>query len=111
MITPTLAQEVSNLHADMCSALADSTRLLLLYALNEQPRNVTELATELNLPQPTISRHLKVLRERGLVQAARQGVNVQYSLTDRRLIEALDLLRAVMRSRIHYQARLIEEIA
>ncbi|MBU4352923.1 MAG: metalloregulator ArsR/SmtB family transcription factor [Nanoarchaeota archaeon] len=111
MITPTLAQEVSNLHADMCSALADSTRLLLLYALNEQPRNVTELATELNLPQPTISRQLKVLRERGLVQAARQGVNVQYSLTDRRLIEALDLLRAVMRSRIHYQARLIEEIA
>ncbi|MBU2610291.1 MAG: metalloregulator ArsR/SmtB family transcription factor [Chloroflexi bacterium] len=111
MITPTLAQEVSNLHADMCSALADSTRLLLLYALNEQPRNVTELATELNLPQPTISRQLKVLRERGLVQATRQGMTIQYDLADPRIIQALDMLRDILRDRIQYRANLIGKTA
>lgn len=111
MITPTLAQEVSSLHADLCSALADSTRLLLLYALNEQPRNVTELATELNLPQPTISRHLKVLRERGLVQATRQGITIQYDLADPRIIQALDMLRDILRDRIQYRANLIGKTA
>lgn len=111
MITPTLAQEVSQLEADLCSALADPTRILILYSLADRPRYVTELSSELNLNQPTTSRHLKILREKGLVHASRQGVNVQYSLADSRLIEALDLLRSVMRNRIHHHARLVEEVA
>ena len=67
MISQALAQEISQLEADFCFALSDPTRLLILYALGDGPHNVTELATELELIQPTTSRHLKVLRERGLV--------------------------------------------
>jgi ArsR family transcriptional regulator len=107
MISTTLAQEITQLHANLCSALADPTRLILLYALAGQPRNVTELTQELNLPQPTVSRHLKVLRDGGLVNAARQGTNVQYALVDYRVIDALDLLRAILRDRIEHNASLI----
>jgi len=110
MISQTLAQEVSQLEADLCFALADPTRILLLYALDEQPRNVTELTQELNITQPTTSRHLKILRDRGLVRPNRQGVIIQYELADRRLIQALDLLRSVLRDRIAYRANLMEEI-
>jgi ArsR family transcriptional regulator len=107
MITPTLKQEISQLEADFCSALSDPTRILLLYALSEEPRNVTELTAELGIPQPTTSRHLKILRDRGLVQTTRQGTTIIYSLADERLIQALDLLRAVMRERLAYRASLI----
>jgi ArsR family transcriptional regulator len=107
MITSTLTQEITRLHADLCSALADPTRLLLLYALSNEPRNVTELTQDLQVPQPTVSRHLKVLREGGLVKAARQGSSVQYQLTDHRVIEALDLLRSILRKRIQHSASLI----
>jgi len=100
MLSPTLAQEVSRLEADFCSALSDPTRLLILYALAERPHNVSELAKALGISQPTLSRHLKILRERGLVSTAREGTTVTYYLGDRRLIEALDLLRAVMRARL-----------
>jgi DNA-binding transcriptional ArsR family regulator len=110
MVTPTLAQEVSQLEADLCFALADPTRILLLYALDEQPRNVTELAGELNITQPTTSRHLKILRERGLVHTVRQGNSIQYHLSDQRLIEALDLLRSVLRDRISRRASLMDKI-
>jgi ArsR family transcriptional regulator len=110
MITQTLRQEVSLLEADLCSAFADPTRILLLYALNEQPRNVTELTNELGVPQPTTSRHLKVLRDRGLVHTTRQGNTVTYRIADPRLIQALDLLRSVLRDRIQYRATLMEEI-
>ncbi len=82
MVSSTLVQEITQLHADFCSALANSTRLILLYALADAPRNVSELTQELGHPQPTISRHLKILRERGLVVATRQGTNVQYALAD-----------------------------
>ncbi|MFH1524107.1 MAG: metalloregulator ArsR/SmtB family transcription factor [Chloroflexota bacterium] len=110
MISPALIQEITQLHADFCSALADSTRLILLYALADSPCNVTELTQELNLPQPTISRHLKYLRDRGLVTATRQGTMVQYTLADRRVIDALDILRSIMRDSIQKRASLIEEI-
>jgi len=110
MLTQTLKQEISQLEANLCVALADPTRLLILYALNERARNVTELTNELGTTQPTTSRHLKVLRERGLVRTTRQGVNVIYELTDSRLIEALDLLRSVLRTSIAQKADLIAEI-
>jgi ArsR family transcriptional regulator len=111
MITPTLAQEISQLEADFCSALSDPIRLLILYTLNERPHNVTELTHELDLNQPTASRHLKVLRERGLVYATRQGTSSTYHISDVRLVQALDLLRSVMRDRLMYRAGLMEETA
>jgi DNA-binding transcriptional ArsR family regulator len=103
-----LSQEITTLHADMCSALADPTRILILYALSERPRCVNELVQDLEVNQPAVSRNLKILRERGLVRFERQGPNLLYSLTDDRLIQALDLLRAVLRGRITYRASLIE---
>jgi DNA-binding transcriptional ArsR family regulator len=111
MISTTLVQEITLLHADFCSALADSTRLILLYALADGPRNVTELTQDLSQPQPTISRHLKNLRDRGLVIATRQGMMVQYSLSDRRVIDALDILRSIMRDSIQKRASLVELVS
>jgi ArsR family transcriptional regulator len=110
MINQTLQQEISQLEADFCFALSDPTRILMLYALNESPRNVTELTHELGITQPTASRHLKVLRERGLVHTVKQGTVVTYHISDQRLIQALDLLRAVMRERLTHRASLMKEL-
>lgn len=105
---PNLHEEVIQLHANMCSALADPNRIMLLYALSASSQCVKDLAAELGLSQPTTSRHLKILRESGLVNTNRQGPSVEYSLVDRRLIDALDLLMQVLRDRINYRAGLIE---
>jgi len=105
-----LSQEIAELHAKLCFALADPTRLMLLYLLAEQPCYVTDLTQKMSLPQPKVSRQLKVLRDGGLVLAKRQGTSLLYELTDHRIIEALDLLRAVLRDRIQHNANLIEEL-
>ncbi|MGE5250671.1 MAG: ArsR/SmtB family transcription factor [Bacteroidota bacterium] len=111
MVSPLLAQEVSQLQADFCFALTDPTRLLILYALHDSPRNVSELTAELGISQPATSRHLKVLRDRGLAHTTRQGTTITYHLSDPRVIQALDLLRTVMRERIAYRASLVDEIS
>ena len=98
------------MEADFCAALSDPTRIFILYALNETPLNVTELTNELGLPQPTISRHLKVLRERGLVYTERQGTVITYHLADHRVIQAMDLLRSAMRDRLTQRANLVTEL-
>jgi len=104
-----LTREIHQLHADICSALADPCRILLLYALAERPQTVNSLVEKLEFSQPNISRHLKILRERGLVRATRQGMHVEYSLVDRRLINALDLLREVLRDSLVQRANLLSE--
>ena len=106
-----LETEITQLHAEICAGLADPTRIMILYALSQSPRNVTELCNELSMSQPLVSRHLKVLRERGMVTTKRQGTNILYILADDRLIQALDLLRAVMRDGLTKRAELIEALA
>ncbi len=98
--------EIRELHAQICQALADPTRIMLLYAIAESPQNVGELAEVLGLSQPNVSRHLKVLRERGMATATREGVNVVYSLSDKRVIRALDLMREVLSDHLTQRAQL-----
>ncbi|MBU0703583.1 MAG: metalloregulator ArsR/SmtB family transcription factor [Chloroflexi bacterium] len=106
----TLTEEINLLHAQICQGLADPTRILILYLLNNSPRYVTELAEELGVSQPTVSRHLKVLRDRGLVTTTREGNTVHYTLRDSRIVQALDLLRTVMANILVEQAELAEAI-
>ena len=103
-----LEQEVNLLHAHICQALADPKRILILYALSDGPQYVSALAEQLDIPQPTVSRHLKVLRERSLVSTERDGTAVYYSLTDRRVIDALDTLRALLADTLAQQAQLVQ---
>ena len=110
MITPTLTREVSKLHADICSALADPRRILILYALAEKPRNVSEVAAEINISQPAASRHLNILRERGMVFSQRSGQSVVYELADVRTIQALDLLRGILADNLKSQADLADSV-
>jgi DNA-binding transcriptional ArsR family regulator len=98
--------EIQLFHAQICQALADPTRILLLYRLAEGPQNVGELAAALKVSQPTVSRHLKVLRERGMVTTTRYGATVEYRLIDDRPIKALDLLRSVLRDNLSRNAEL-----
>lgn len=102
-----LKAEITQLHAQLCSGLSDPTRILILYTVAQNPINVSDLAETLDIPQPTVSRHLKVLRDRQMVHAQREGQSVFYSLADQRIIEALDLLRAVLANALEDQASLI----
>ncbi len=101
-----LEREVNLLHANICQALADPKRILIFYALHEGPKTVTEITETLDVPQPTVSRHLKVLRERQLVFTEREGTSVRYALADRRVIDALDIMRAVLLGALSRQAEL-----
>jgi DNA-binding transcriptional ArsR family regulator len=91
-----LSSEFAQLHAHICKGLADPKRLLILNALRDGERSVTDLCAELDLPQANVSQHLAVLRERGLADTRRDGQRVFYSVTSPKIIAAMDLLREVM---------------
>lgn len=110
MINSAFTQEITYLHANLCSAVADPNRILILYALYEKPCSVNQIAEELGISQSAASRHLNLLRERGLVTSRREGQSVVNTLTDTRVIEALDLMRAVLTNKLKVQAALADTI-
>ena len=66
--------------APRLKALADPTRLALLHSLATAPSSVGELAVLFRLAQPTVSMHVKVLRENGLVRSQREGGRLRLSV-------------------------------
>lgn len=96
----TIRSELYRLHASVCKGLADPKRLLIINALRDGERSVTELCDMLGLPQTNVSQHLAVLREKDLVEVRRDGQWSYYSLTSPKIIEAMDLLRDVMSERL-----------
>jgi ArsR family transcriptional regulator len=101
----TVRNELYALHASVCKGLADPKRLLIITALRDGERSVSEVCDALDLPQANVSQHLAILREKGLVQARRDGQFVYYSLTSEKITQAIDLLREVMAEQLVMPAR------
>ena len=68
------------------AALAEPNRRAALDLLRVRPRTVGELAEGLGLAQPTISKHLKVLREAGLVRVSAEAQRRIYAIEPRPLL-------------------------
>ncbi|AUZ87968.1 ArsR/SmtB family transcription factor [Arthrobacter sp. TmT3-37] len=65
---------------DVFAVIAEGTRRQILKNLRDGDKAVGELVVELQVSQPTVSKHLKVLREAGLVTMRAQGQKRYYSL-------------------------------
>jgi len=89
--------------ARMFRVLGDETRLRLLSILTEGERNVTSLCEELRAPQPTVSRHLGILRTAGLVQPRREGKQVFYSVPSLRRRKSVRGLHALLENHASLQ--------
>jgi DNA-binding transcriptional ArsR family regulator len=98
--------ELHELHARICKAIADPKRLLIISELRDGAMTVGELSDALEISQSNTSQHLAVLRERGVVLATKDGLNVYYSLASKKVVRAIDLLREFMVEQLGDQSRL-----
>jgi ArsR family transcriptional regulator len=85
---------------DSFSALADPTRCRMLLLLDRQELTVTELCAVLQLPQSTVSRHLKTLADAGWVSSRKDGTSRYYALATGRLEAGQPELWALTRTQL-----------
>ncbi len=102
--------ELYRLKAKLCKTFADPTRLIMIEELRGGEKSVNELIRLLDIPQAAVSRHLAVLRDRGVVQTRRKGNVVFYSLTDLKIGEACDLIHNILLNQIEKNRQLAERL-
>ena len=73
-------------------ALSDSIRLEMLSFLRDGEKCVCEIVPHLNLIQPLVSRHLKTLKDAGIVRCRKDGTKRMYSIVDPRINNIVDNL-------------------
>lgn len=79
---PFLSEEATRLVAERFRALADANRLRLLSVLMDGEHSVSDLVEAVDLEQPTVSRHLAVLRRQGIVARRTDANRAYYRIID-----------------------------
>ena len=76
-----MSKEEINKMAELFEVLSDSTRIRIIWMLNEE-NCVSQIAEELHMTQSAISHQLRVLRVNNLVQKRRKGKQIYYKVND-----------------------------
>jgi len=93
--------------AEFFKALAHPLRLAILDALREGERSVSQLAQELGVEQSTLSQQLALLRQKGFLEARREGNQVFYRTKDPGVYAFLDLGRGIFERQLRENQALL----
>lgn len=96
--------------AEFFKALGHPVRLAVLDALREGEKSVGRLVEELGLEQSSLSQQLGVLRQRGFVEARKEGTSVYYRTADPDVYAFLDLGRAIFERQLAQSGALLAQI-
>lgn len=81
--------EIKNL-ANILNLLGDESRLQIIIYLNDKESCVNEIINNVNLSQPLVSHHLKVLKDANIVSSTKCGKKVIYKIVDLQIKQLLD---------------------
>ncbi|MEW6364137.1 MAG: metalloregulator ArsR/SmtB family transcription factor [Acidobacteriota bacterium] len=97
------------MHAEFCQVFTSPKRLEILDLLRDGERTVQQLVEITGIPQANLSQHLAVLRGQKILKTRREGTCIHYSIADTRIVDALDLVRAMLLDRIRAEGRLADK--
>jgi ArsR family transcriptional regulator len=89
--------------------MSSAIRIEIVHVLQSGPLGVSEIARITGYPQATISRHLSVLRNGGIVIANRHKQEVIYQIANPKIVKICNLMREVLVEEASRRSRLVEE--
>ena len=106
-----MEKKLYEMQAELCKTLSNPKRLEILDILKDrQEISVNQLAELLEIPKANTSQHLAVLRQAGVVNTRKDGINVYYSLRSSKISEACSLTRQILLERLEDQVGLSDLI-
>ena len=80
---------------DVFKALCDSTRLRILDLIKNGEKCICEIIPETEKSQPTVSQHLKILRQANLVEQRKKGTNIWIHAKDKQIYQIIKEIRGM----------------
>ena len=99
------------LQSEVCKTLASQKRLEILNSLKDGEKTVSELVEILGVTKANVSQHLAVMRHKGILKTRREGVNIVYSVSNAKVIQACILMREVLTEQMQEKSKLIDIVA
>ncbi len=103
-----MEQTSTDLKAEILAAVAHPNRIRILEQLREGVRCNCELAPALDLEQSNLSRHLKILVQAGVLTSWKDGLRVNFKVTDNRIFSILDIAEAIARQKAEQRVEALE---
>ena len=96
------------LHADVCRVLAHGIRIEIIDLLGESELGFGELAQKTGVGKSSLSQHLSVMVEKGILIRRKEGLNTYFKLSTSKVDKACRLMREVLIERLEKQKELLK---
>ena len=101
---------ILEVQADLCRCMASAIRIEIAHLLRDGPQRVSDIVRITGYPQPTISRHLGVLRNGGVVTTQRRARDMLYEIANPKIVHICDLMREVLVEEAARRSQLVEAL-
>ena len=101
---------IFEMHAGICTIFSNPKRLEIIDFLRDGEKSVNELSSLMDIPQANLSQHLSVMKQKGILEARRDGVNIYYSIANPKVIKAFDIMREVLLEQLSMHEKMFKKI-
>ncbi|OGS45135.1 MAG: transcriptional regulator [Elusimicrobia bacterium RIFOXYD2_FULL_34_15] len=102
--------DIYNLHAEICKTLASPVRLKIINTLRDKKLSASDLIKKININKVSLSQHMAILVQKGVVISERSGKKVFYQLRDTEIIKACDIMRNVLINYLEQNKNILKKI-
>jgi DNA-binding transcriptional ArsR family regulator len=106
-----LNSDLIELESGFLKAIAQPTRLKILYFLRDGEKCQCEIIPKMKEDQSNISRHLTHMKDMGILESRREGVSVYYKIKDKRIFGILSLVDEMVKTEIKGKLQFIKVLA
>jgi DNA-binding transcriptional ArsR family regulator len=103
-------RRIYELQARLCQVLASPKRVEILYTLKDSEMTAGELAKAVDVTMPNLSQHLSLMKQHGLVESRKEGLNMYYRVASEHIIATLTSVRKVLAEQLERQSLLLDQV-
>lgn len=103
-------KRIFEFQARLCQVLASPKRLEILYTLKETELTAGDLAKAVDVTMPNLSQHLSLMKQHGLVESRKEGLNMYYRLSSEHIMAVCDSVRRVLAEQLARQSVLLDQV-
>lgn len=98
---------IFEIQADLCKAMGNATRLEIVHLLRSGAMKVSDIVQACGYEQTTVSRHLGILKNAGILTVYGKGRDVFYQIANPKIIEMCDVVRLVLLEQTFQQSQVL----